>query len=330
MKDLDINKGMCGIYGCLSSEPQNLIQETLRGLKILQYRGYDSAGIAYSTPKQLKIVKAVGDIEQLIKKIPNQPKSKVCIGHTRWATNGTVNIKNSHPHISYDGKIAVVHNGIIENYKECCKLLLKNNISLKTPVDTEVIPNILCLLSHNKHDICNFLKGQYVFCATEKNKNNLFLAKKGNLPLYIGHTKNSLYITSDTLTLPDTVTEIITMEDMDTCEITENKLDFYHKNRPIEKAWQPFNQSFNTSNKNGFSTYMEKEINKLNEFHKLIKNIQCIHICGCGTSYHAGLVLSQVIEENLHIRAIPHISSELSEISLLNESAIAIVISQSG
>lgn len=350
---------MCGIFGCLSQRQQNLVAKTLQGLKILEYRGYDSAGLAYRTTKakqapqvaSLKVIKAVGGIDQLAQKAAHQPTTTVCIGHTRWATNGAVTLENSHPHLSVDGSIAVVHNGIIENYQACCDLLHQHQIKLKTPVDTEVIPNILCLLYHDKHKIHDYLQGQYVFCATTTQQNNLFLAKKGNLPLYIGRDKQTIYIASDTLALPSTVTEIITMDHLDTCEIIDNKLSFYHQAKPITKQWQPFNQSFIASDKNGFTTYMEKEINEIpdiiqrifnayqtdknitalcHQFRTRLKDIRCVHICGCGTSYHAALILAKVFERDLHLRAIAHISSELSSDTLLDEPAIAIVISQSG
>ncbi len=342
---------MCGIFACISKQPQNLIDKTLQGLKILEYRGYDSAGIAYTDTKGLKTVKAVGDIEQLNQKVSNYPSTTICIGHTRWATNGAVSLENSHPHLSVDGTIAVVHNGIIENYQDCVKLLSKHDVKLKTPVDTEVIPNILYILYHNNTYIHKYLQGQYVFCALDSIKNNLFLAKKGTLPLYIGRDKNTFYVASDTLALPNSVTHIISMKDMETCEIGYDKLKFYRNGRLINKPWQPFNQSFITSDKNGFSTYMEKEINEIPDVMQRIftayskdpnittsllklrehlKSINCIHICGCGTSYHAALILAQMIERDLHIRALAHVSSELSEFTLLNEKSLAIVISQSG
>ncbi len=347
-----INKVMCGIFGCISQKPQNLIQRTLQGLKILEYRGYDSVGITYSAINQLKTIKAVGTVEKLIPKIPKQRiKTDACIGHTRWATNGAVNLQNSHPHLSVDGSIAVVHNGIIENYTDCVNKLASKNIKLKTSVDTEVIPNILCYLCHNKHDIHIFLKGQYVFCALEKQTNSLFLAKKGNLPLFIGRDKQTYYVTSDTLALPRTVSQIISMEDLETCEIKNNDVFFYHHKHPITKTWQSFNQSIITTNKNEFSTYMEKEINEIpsviqriantyqnnqtltqlkQSLRNQFKSIKCVHLCGCGTSYHAALIIAKIIEHNLHLRAIAHISSELTESTLLDEPALAIVISQSG
>ncbi len=342
---------MCGIFGCLSRQPQNLVDSTLQGLKILEYRGYDSAGLAYQAKTQLKVTKAVGGIDKLSQKIKQKSTTTVCIGHTRWATNGAVNVNNSHPHLSADGTIAVVHNGIIENYQACRDNLARKNIELKTPVDTEVIPNILCLLCHNKHKIHDYLQGQYVFCATENNKNNLFLAKKGNLPLFIGRDQETIYITSDTLALPSSVTEIITLDDLDTCEIIKTKLVFCHNNQPVIKDWQPFNQSFVASDKNGFQTYMEKEINEIptimqriitayysdktiitlrQDFRAKLKAVRCVHLCACGTSYHAALILAKIIERNLGIRAMAHISSELTESTLLSEPAIAVVISQSG
>lgn len=347
---------MCGIFGCISKKPQNLIKATLQGLKILEYRGYDSAGITYQvTTKQntttLKTIKSVGDIAQLSKKIKTQPQTTICIGHTRWATNGPVNTENSHPHLSFNNKIAVVHNGIIENYQACCDYLSKHNINLTTPVDTEVIPNILYLLRHNKHEIHNFLNGQYVFCAITKNSQSLFVAKKGNLPLYIGRNKQNIYVTSDTLALPTDVTEIITLDNLDTCEISNTSLLFYNQAKQISKEWQPFNQTFIASDKNGFTTYMEKEINEIpdimqriystyyqdknccnlkSQFRELIKDKKCVHICGCGTSYHAAYIIAKIFERELQIRTIAHISSELTQATLLNEPAIAIVISQSG
>ena len=342
---------MCGIFGCLSYKSQDLISKTLQGLKILEYRGYDSAGIAYITPTELKTVKAVGEINQLAKKLQTRPATKVCIGHTRWATNGTVSIKNSHPHLSADGSIAIVHNGIIENYETCRQKLATHGIKLKTSVDTEVIPNILCYLCHNKHNIHNFLKGQYVFCMAKTNNNSLFIAKKGNLPLFIGHDDQTLYVTSDTLALPQTVSEIIPIDNLDTCEITDTELKFYNHNHAIKKTWLPFSQSFIASDKKGFSTYMEKEINEIpnvinkiltiyqqsktittmrQSFRDKLKTARCIHICGCGTSYHVALILAKLFERDMQIRTIAHISSELTASTFLNESAIAIVISQSG
>ena len=346
---------MCGIFGCISQQPQNLIQKTLQGLKVLEYRGYDSAGIAYQDTSQkmptIKTIKSVGEISNLRQKIKKQPSTTVCIGHTRWATNGAVNLQNSHPHLSFNKEIAVVHNGIIENYQACCTQLQSHQINLKTPVDTEVIPNILYLLQQNKHNIHDFLQGQYVFCAIENNHKSLFIAKKGNLPLYIGRDQQTTYVTSDTLALPSTVTQIITLENLETCEITSSSLTFYKQAKIIKKDWQTFHQSFIPSDKNGFATYMEKEIHEIpdimqriitsysynkiiknlkRQFQKLIKNIDCIHLCGCGTSYHAALILSQVFEKELRIRSIPHVSSELSSDTLLPEKAIAIVISQSG
>ena len=342
---------MCGIFGCIGKG--DLVTQTLRGLKILEYRGYDSAGIAYPTTKGLKTIKSVGDISQLTAKIKRKPRPQVCIGHTRWATNGGVCESNSHPHLSVDGNIAVVHNGIIQNYPQCQALLTQHQITLQTTVDTEVIPNILYLLRHDKHKIHDYLQGQYVFCACLAEQNNaLFLAKKGSLPLYIGKDDQCLFITSDTLALPTTVKQIIALQDHDTCEINQSQMIFFNRNRPIHKTWQPFTQTFTASDKNGFRTFMQKEIHEIPNVltritqayhhdpvitqqiarcHQLFKHTTCVHLCACGTSYHAALVLANLIEQHLGLRAKAHISSEFTAATLLGDQAnLAIVISQSG
>lgn len=341
---------MCGIFGCIGHG--NLISETLNGLKILEYRGYDSAGVVYPTKQGLKTIKSVGDIKQLSAKISTRPRTQICLGHTRWATNGGVCEANSHPHLSHDGKIAVVHNGIIQNYHACQARLKQHHITLQTDVDTEVIPNILYLLQHNKHKIHDYLRGQYVFCALQHDKtDSLFLAKKGTLPLYIGKSANQIFITSDTLALPCSVNQIITLDDLDTCEITNQQINFFNQNKPVKKDWQPFNQTFIASDKNGFETFMAKEIHeipavitrllhsyrhdphlisKITTFHQLLSRATCVHLCACGTSYHAALILASLIESHLGIRAKAHISSEFTADTLLDDQNIAIVISQSG
>ena len=342
---------MCGIFGGYGKG--NLVSETLTGLKILEYRGYDSAGVAYITPdNQLGVVKAVGGLDKLATKLKNLPNTNLCLGHTRWATNGSVCETNSHPHLSHDGKIAVVHNGIIENYQLLKTSLLDHQIELKTNVDTEVIPNILYLLKHNKYKIHDYLQGQYVFSAVYLRPNPvLFLAKKGTLPLYIGRSNTAFYVASDTLAFPAEVTQIITLQDLDTCEINDHKITFHNAGKSITPAWQPFTQSFTATDKQGFDTYMAKEINEIpvvmehiittyqqdtnlltqqQQFAKMLNSVKCIHVCGCGTSYHAALIIASLIEKYAHVRAKAHVSSELTANTLLNEPAFAIIISQSG
>lgn len=341
---------MCGIFGCLGSD--RLIDTTINGLSVLEYRGYDSTGIAYTKPDgQFTVTKAVGDIKQLIKKVTDRPATALCLGHTRWATNGGVCETNSHPHLSANRQIAVVHNGIIENYLDCKKLLSQHHIKLQTTVDTEVIPNILYLLKHNKHNIHQFLQGHYVFCAGYAGSEpELFIAKKGSLPLYIGQATDTIYVTSDTLALPDTVTQIIALDDLDTCTITPQNIVFYHNGQLVTKTWQPFTQNSLTTDKGQFATFMEKEIheiptvmqrivqtyptdpllgNKLRDWQQLLGHTACVHICGCGTSYHAALILAKLFEKYRQVRAKAHISSEFTADALLGND-LAIVISQSG
>lgn len=342
---------MCGIFGCLGG--QNLITQTLQGLRLLEYRGYDSAGIVYRTSAhKLRVIKALGDIDCLTNQIKTRPDTQLCLGHTRWATNGGVTLKNAHPQVSFNKQIAVVHNGIIENYATCRTQLMEKQINLKTDVDTEVIPNILYLLKHNKHNIHNFLHGQYVFAATDITAApGFFVAKRGTLPLHIGKATDTIYLSSDLLAFPPTVQSLITLNDGDTGEITTNAIKFYHLGKPITKTWQPFTAFSEQTDKNGFNTYMAKEIHEIptvierlvtdyqqdndlllrqREFHHLLSKADCVHLCACGTSYHAALILAHLIEKHLHQRAIAHVSSEFTADSLIDEQNLAIVISQSG
>lgn len=342
---------MCGIFGCLGKH--NLITQTLQGLRLLEYRGYDSAGIVYRTAQgKLRVIKAVGDINQLTARVKTRPATSLCLGHTRWATNGGVNLKNAHPQVSFNEQIAVVHNGIIENYDACRTKLQKKQIKLRTEVDTEVIPNILYLLQHNKHKIHQYLRGQYVFAAADTTTApGFFVAKSGTLPLYLGRAKDTVYVSSDTMAFPATVQQIIALNDGDTGEITLNGSKFYHLGQPITKTWQAFTPLNKQTDKNGFATYMAKEINEIpdvlnritaayqqdetlllhqRQFHRQLSQTDCVHLCACGTSYHAALIIAHLIEKHLHLRAIAHVSSEFTADTLIDKRNLAIVISQSG
>ncbi|MDR0384091.1 MAG: SIS domain-containing protein [Christensenellaceae bacterium] len=289
---------MCGIFGVYGSK--NAVNQTLDALEILQYRGYDSAGLAYIQNKKIKVIKSVGDITKLRKKIAalkHTPKTNICIGHTRWATNGMVNQINSHPHLSFNNKCAVIHNGIIENYEELKDMLLRYNIKLKTPVDTEVIPNLLWLFGPEQTQ--NMLKGKFAVLALSADNPDEIISFSRDMPLI---SQNNYYA-SDILAFPDSNYKIT---------------------------------------KNGYKTFMEKEINEIPDVIEKIKNhyqnftfpdlssANCVHIIGCGTSYHAALIIGSLIEKNLKIRTKIHIASEFNGVTILSNNETALVISQSG
>ncbi len=345
---------MCGIFSCISNA--DIINKTLTGLELLEYRGYDSSGIAFIENKKIHNIRSIGNISKLKEKIiDTKTKSHITLGHTRWATHGKVSEKNTHPILSNNNNIAVVHNGIIENYDECKSLLNTNNLKLHTTVDTEIVPNILYMLRHNNHnihDLHKYLTGHYAICACFNDEpESIFIAKKGNMPLHIGVSKNSIYITSDTLAFPNSVIYYTTLSDNETGLIRKDNMLFYKLGEPISKELYDFTPSTQELDKNGFTTFMEKEINEIPEiitkiineyknnpkiqkesekFNKLINNTECLHICACGTSYHAGLIIGDLIEKRLRRRVRVHISSEFNKDQIINDKEMALVISQSG
>ena len=368
---------MCGIFGIIGPNP---IEQTINGLEKLEYRGYDSAGIAFFRGTQIKTIKSVGNIAKLKQKIsadmeqPTAPNNRgkicicppsaadtrfACVGHTRWATNGCVSEENSHPHLSADGTVAVVHNGIIENYGECISILQEHGIKLRTAVDTEVIPNILYLLYHNNNDILGSvrktmgtLRGDYaVCCMIEKNPDTLLAAKSGNMPLHIGIGKDAVFVASDILAFPPECKSRVTLQSGEFAILTPKKIRYFNADAEIKKEPTPLLLTDTGITKNGFSTFMEKEINDLPSVIKhilnfyrsnaeirqkiallktRIKKCTCLHITACGTSYHAGLIIGALVEKYLKIRCKVTIASEFSANEVLSKNEAALLISQSG
>ncbi len=208
---------MCGIYGYIGK--LNAIDEVYKGLKLLQYRGYDSCGIAYYTKNALKIVKAVGALENLEK--PNI-KCNIAFGHTRWATNGEVNLKNTHPHISYDKAFTVVHNGIIDNADTLKRALKKSGVKFYSNTDTEVIANLLTSIkgdSDNKvKNLFNQLEGSFALIIGCVDK-TIYLVKKFS-PLNLLVSDDGIYISSDISSLPSG--NLYSLQDYDIIKIKDN------------------------------------------------------------------------------------------------------------
>jgi glucosamine--fructose-6-phosphate aminotransferase (isomerizing) len=337
---------MCGIFGVIGT--MSPVADTVKGLEILEYRGYDSAGIAYFMNDKIKTIKSTGNIVNLKAKIFNSvlgvQTALPVIGHTRWATNGKATEENAHPHLSANGNIAVVHNGIIENYNECVKYLKNHNIQLKTNVDTEVIPNILAATNYDLYETMQILKGDYAICGIyQNNRNSVFVAKHGNMPLHIGFANTAIYVTSDILALPDECKSMTTLDDNEYGTVSKMNAVFYHGKKEVQKLRVPIPPNTNVITKNGFTSFMEKEINdipaalkNITEYYTKTKidinwrEYSCIHIIGCGTSYHAGLIIGSLFEKNLNVRTKVHIASEFTKDTILGGNEIAAVISQSG
>ena len=339
---------MCGIVGGISQN--NIVDFLLNGLKELEYRGYDSAGIAVKDNNEIKVIKAVGKLENLKNKLKNISFSNPSLGiaHTRWATHGKPSEINAHPHF---GKFsAVVHNGIIENYQEIKKELESFNIEFISQTDTEVIVRLFEYYYNG--DVINAfrktidrLEGAYAILLIIENEDKIFFAKNGS-PLIV--SDNGYFASSDA-PLIGVSEKAHYLEDGEWGWFDE-KLHLF-KDKEINPYFKTLPTNKESAQKSGFRFFMEKEIyeqfdvlkentlgrNKESgiEFDEIdrefFKGINNIIISACGTSYHAGLVGKYLIERNAKIRVNVEVASELRyRKPLLSKDTLFIVISQSG
>ncbi len=343
---------MCGIIGYIGKK--NSIPILIQGLKNLEYRGYDSAGIAYIKNKKLKIVKEKGKITSLEKIINKEDNSTIGIGHTRWATHGKASKTNSHPH--HQGNITIVHNGIIENYIELKNALEYSGYKFKSETDSEVACAYIDYTYKKEKDILIALdectkvfKGSYAIGIIVKNEeDNLYVLKKDS-PLIIGIGKEENYIASDVPAIVGYTNQYITLEDKEYAKISANNITVYKNQKETEKEAKLFNYNISNISKGNYDHYMLKEIheqptiinnlvkkyftnNKLNSnLLPELKEYQKIYIIGCGSAYHAGIIGKHLIEEYGKIEVTVELASEFRYKKLfLNNKTLIIAISQSG
>jgi len=313
---------MCGIVGSIGlDKPRNYIS---KGLKMLDYRGYDSAGVAYFD-NGIKIYKDVGSVEHLFTIVPEHIDTNLMIGHTRWATHGAPNKNNTHPHISFHKKICLVHNGVIENYKELKKFLLEKGYQFYGETDSEIVANLLEYyylelkdLPKTIEKIISLLEGSYAICFfASDSKDNLYIFKKGS-PLVVGLGKGFNLVASDASPMVEFTTEFIEINDEEYGVINKDKVSIFDKNgNVLDKDVIEKDIELISHDLKGYPHYMLKEIEEIpqtvnriinhyfinNEFQfdkKLIKDLnESDHIIfiGCGTSYHAGLVGGRYFEK---------------------------------
>jgi len=343
---------MCGIVGCIKNNPQKFI---LEGLKELEYRGYDSAGVAILDEGELKIVKAVGKLVNLERKLENvEFKNPILgIGHTRWATHGKPTEINAHPHIGNFS--AVVHNGIIENYQEIKKFLEEKNISFISQTDTEVIVRLFeYFYEDNSFEAfkktISRLKGAFAILLINKNEEKIFFAKKGS-PLIIATNEKEIFFASSDAPLIGYAKKAHYLEDDEIGYVSRKEIKIYANDLLISPNFRDLPNDKERAKKGGFRFFMEKEIYeqydvlkentlgrntkdgiKFDEIDKsFFDGVNNIIISACGTSYHAGLVGKYLIERDAKIRVDVEVASELRyRDPLLNKDTLFIVISQSG
>jgi glucosamine--fructose-6-phosphate aminotransferase (isomerizing) len=332
---------MCGIVAIISKN--QTAEKIISGLKKLEYRGYDSAGIAMQNLDSFKIIKEQGKIKNLEKKLREESlnnqnyDSNLAIGHTRWATHGIPNKENSHPHAS--DKICVVHNGIIENYQEIKSFLIKKGKKFISQTDTEVLPHLIEYHLELSLDIKDAMlktlsevKGTLALAIMIKgNDDQIFFAKKGS-PLILGIGEDENYLASDSFAISDLTNKIIVLEDDEFGFIEKNNYQIFNKNgEKIAKKIKKIDNKQSQSSKEGFDFFMLKEIFEqpkvieetlqtyvnidnssinLSNFPFDISEINKITIIACGTSYFAGLATKYLIEEIAKIEVEVDIASE--------------------
>ena len=342
---------MCGITGYVGKN-NNAIKVVLDGLESLEYRGYDSAGIAYTNNNEINIIKEKGKIINLKNNIDFNIKSNLAIGHTRWATHGEPNKVNSHPH--QVNKFTIVHNGIIENYIELKEELLKNNYTFKSSTDTEIAAAYIDFIYKKEKDILKTLnyitkifRGSYalgIICNDDLN--NLYAVRKTS-PLIIAHSTNENYIASDVPAILKYTNKYMLLDDYEIAKISSDKIEIYNnKLELVTKETLEFEGTYESSIKNGFEHFMLKEIHEepnvfkdtINTYlDKDFKNIpdfskyNNIHIVACGSAYHTGLVGKYLIEKYANIPVYVEVASEYRyKHNFYDEKTLVIFVSQSG
>lgn len=350
---------MCGIVGFAGNSPAAPF--LLDGLKRLEYRGYDSAGIAVSDGGNISATKTVGRIKSLAEKTDNgnSVKGFTGIGHTRWATHGAPNIPNAHPHLSGDGKFAVVHNGIIENYTELKKALTDDGVVFLSETDTEVVPHLLQkyyngdIVSTVKA-VTNMLEGSFALGIICTDYPNTVVAAKKFSPLIVGLKSGSNIIASDVTAISSVTKDIAYLDDGDIAVLTPECVKFYDSlGNEKEKTVSQISWDVSAAEKGGFDHFMMKEIFEqpnavkqtlsgrikngsvafegFNLTAEKLKNINRIVIVACGSAYHAGIVGKYVIEDMTRIPCEVDLASEFRYRSpIINEKTLTVVISQSG
>ena len=353
---------MCGIIGFAGRT--EAVEVLLDGLERLEYRGYDSAGVAVVSPDgRLQVKKSKGRLSVLRTLLEaEEPMSGgIGIGHTRWATHGEPNDVNAHPHVGQEGKIAVVHNGIIENYLEIKNSLIRKGIRFSSDTDTEVIVQLLeyyykkySNLMDAVYAVLNRIKGAYAMGILCSDYPEQMLAARKDAPLLIGYGEEGNYIASDVTALLSHTRTVTYMEDDEVAVITAGKVEIYDSDRTLlEKEKHAIEWDVTAAEKGGYAHFMLKEImeqpeavrktisprivdgkivlEELKGTGDFIRNVSRIYIVACGSAYHVGMVGKYTLEKLLHIPVEACLASEFrySE-PLLGESTLVIVISQSG
>ena len=346
---------MCGITAyCGNGEALPFL---MQGLAKLEYRGYDSAGVTVLN-NVLTTVKCKGRLKNLEEKLKDHDMTgHVGIGHTRWATHGVPSNLNSHPHTNPSNTISIVHNGIIENYRELKDILLEKGYSFQSETDSEVV--VMCLDYFYEGDLLeavkktlNCIDGSYALCiVSTEHPDEVVVAKKAS-PLVIGRTEDASVAASDIPALLAYTKDVYFLDDLEMAVLKKDSITFYNKDgKEITKEMTTIPYDMEAAQKNGFDTYMLKEINEqphviqetlrgrifehsivLDELKDVDFNkFNKVYYVACGTAYHAGLCGASILERATRLPVLTQVASEFRyNDPIIDEKTLCIFVSQSG
>ena len=342
---------MCGIVGYAGRK--NVIKNIMTGLKSLEYRGYDSSGIAYIKDGKINIIKKAGPIKNLESKLNYNDDASIGISHTRWATHGKADDINAHPH--KQGKITIVHNGIIENYDTLKKELEKEGYEFKTSTDTEVACAVIDKLYKETNDMIStlgkineILKGSYAFNIINDDIPDTIFGIRKDSPLIVGISNDGNMLASDIPAVLHITNKYVVLDNYDIVVLKDDSVKYYDREgKEISKEIKEYNNSLDTISKNGYDHFMLKEINEESEVVKKILNIYTednhvkniydirkyknIDIVACGSASFAGQIGKYYIEKYANIRTNVYYASEYRyQRNFFDKDTLVILISQSG
>ena len=341
---------MCGIVGYAGRK--NVIKNIMTGLKSLEYRGYDSSGIAYIKDGKINIIKKAGPIKNLESKLNYNDDASIGISHTRWATHGRADDINAHPH--KQGKITIVHNGIIENYDTLKKELEKEGYEFKTSTDTEVACAVIDKLYKEANDMIStlgkineVLKGSYAFNIINDDIPDTIFGIRKDSPLIVGISNDGNMLASDIPAVLHITNKYVVLDNYDIVVLKDDSVKYYDREgKEISKEIKEYNNSLDTISKNGYDHFMLKEINGESEVVKKILNIYTednhvkniydirkyknIDIVACGSASFAGQIGKYYIEKYANIRTNVYYASEYRyQRNFFYKDTLVILISQS-
>ena len=350
---------MCGIIGYVGQKQAMPI--LINALLSMEYRGYDSAGVALIEQGKLRLVRAPGKMPNLLKKIGDAyGQATVGIGHTRWATHGVPSEANAHPHIDCRGEIAILHNGIIENYLELKERLQAQGHIFRSDTDTEVLPHLLEHyyegdLGVAMQKVVAELRGAYAMVAICRHDPRKLVAARQDSPLIVGLGEGEYFFASDMAALVEHTREMMVLQNGDVAEISDEGVTVYHNGHKVGRKIIHVDWDKEMAQKSGYPHFMIKEIyeqgealrrvlsgratpgaavinlEELDISGEYLHGINKIAIVACGTAYHAGLVGKYTLEKLLRLPVEVDVASEFRyRDPLVNSQTLVIVISQSG